>query len=183
MRYTSLIKHSVLNVNLNFSLDCRRLRRFRWQLIMSSVLSIGNQEECHVLICLKDPKTTRHSGFSRWERGMYRRVGQAAKRPESIFGSRAWGTARVRCIFIKWEMAFIAAGRIWIPVFFALYSTVLRCWPKTAKKPEWRCLRLFIMKRRILWYGRISCVSFWLRYCILIAPKAPLLPGEILEEA
>jgi len=55
---------------------------------MSSVLSIGNQEEDHVLICLKDPKTTRHSGFLRWKKEMYRRVGQAAKKPESIFGSR-----------------------------------------------------------------------------------------------
>jgi len=94
---------------------------------MSSVLSIGNQEECHVLICLKDPKTTRHSGFSRWKKEMYRRVCQAAKRPESIFWCRVGGTVCVNFIFkkrnehsLQWdESGFRSFPRCPVPFFDA----------------------------------------------------------------
>ncbi len=38
--------------------------------------------------------------------------------------------------FSRGNWVFITAGRIWIPVFFALSSTVLRPRPEVAKKPE-----------------------------------------------
>ncbi len=77
---------------------------------MSSVLSIGKQEGCHVLICLKDPETTCHSGFSRWKK---RNVSKSLPSREKT-GIYLW-KPRVRnspcqMYFLRWEMGIHCSG-------------------------------------------------------------------------
>jgi len=153
-----------------YSSYLRRLRPFRWQLIVGSGC---HGKECYVLVWFKNPQAARHSGFSRWEKDGYRRECQAAKRPESSSGSRGGGTARVGFVFREGNWAFISAGRIWIPVVVALSSTVLGPDPAIAKKSEWPCLGLFINKGEVRWCGRFLR-SLYLFSVVLpfVAPEA-----------
>ena len=77
------------------------------------------------------------------------------------------GLPAVALFFKTGGMVFIAAGRIWIPVFVALSSTVLRPQSTFAKKTGMTVVSVVCNERR--------CYIF-------VAPQAPLLPGEVPDE-
>jgi hypothetical protein len=125
------------------------------------------QEERCELASFKYSKTTRHSGFSRWKKEIYRNEGQAAKRPESSSSSRGGGTTRVRSISRR-ELGIHYSGS-------KLDSGLFRVVQHRASTQVNLREKTGMTVVRVDWNERGGC--------IFIAPKTPFLPGEVPEEA